>query len=81
MASTQAQSEFRGYVGNGTAEGVSIAVEPKPNAKDITEQLAGGIRSGLSYSGCRTIKELQQDAIFVKVTANTVRENEAKTEK
>jgi IMP dehydrogenase len=35
----------------------------------------GGLRSGLSYGGARTIGELQQNAEFIEITAAGVRES------
>ena len=35
----------------------------------ILESLERGLRSGLSYSGCRTITELHAKAEFVRQTA------------
>ncbi len=75
MASKEAQESFRGHVSNGTPEGISMNVPMKGSAKEVLETLAGGIRSGLSYSGCRTLKEFRENAIFVRVTANCKTEN------
>jgi len=30
--------------------------------------MVGGLRSGMGYCGCRTIKELQTSARFVRIT-------------
>lgn len=70
MASVDAQMEFRGRVGNNTAEGITIDIENKGPVKNLIDELSGGIRSGLSYSGCRTIEELQKNAIFIRITSN-----------
>jgi len=35
---------------------------------DVVEDLERGIRSGLSYSGARTIEELQALAVFINQT-------------
>ena len=67
MASSSAQIDWRGSVG--TPEGVSSMVPFKGDVGDILHQLAGGIRSGLSYSGARNIEELQRKAKFVRQTA------------
>jgi IMP dehydrogenase len=70
MASEAAQLDFRGEVSNGTPEGVSYEVEHKGPVADYLKFLCGGIRSGLSYSGCRTIQELHETAEFMEVTHN-----------
>lgn len=66
MASFEAQSDWRGYCK--TPEGVADRVPFKGSVEFILEQLSGGIRSGLSYSGARTIPELQRKAVFLKQT-------------
>ena len=63
MASKEAQRSWRGK--NSTAEGVSTVVPYKGPVSDILEDIAGGIRSGLSYTGVRNIKELQNRADFI----------------
>jgi len=37
--------------------------------------LVGGLKSGSGYAGCRTIKELQTKAKFIKITAPGIRES------
>ena len=49
-------------------EGVSTTVPCKGSAKEIVSDLAMGIRSGLSYSGARSIPEFQAKAKFVRQT-------------
>lgn len=73
MASKEAQIEWRGKVGG--EEGVSTLIPYKGLLRDTVENFLAGIRSGLSYSGARSIPELQRKAVFVEVTSNTVREN------
>lgn len=75
MASAEAQIEFRGRISNRAAEGVAVRVGKKSPTNVVMAELAGGIRSGFSYSGARTLEELQEVAQFVKVSPNTVVEN------
>jgi IMP dehydrogenase len=63
MASKAAQNSWRGK--SSTPEGVSTTVPYRGDTKDLLEDIAGGIRSGLSYSGVRNIKELQNRAEFI----------------
>lgn len=56
-------------------EGVEAVVPYRGNVKEIIYQLVGGLRSGLSYGGARTIKELQQNAEFIEISAAGVRES------
>lgn len=64
MASVEAQIDWRGHTSS--VEGVSTTVGYKGSVKDIIMSLDNGIRSGLSYSGCRSIIELQSSAQFIR---------------
>ena len=56
-----------GHSHDGTAaEGFSELVRYKGNVGPIVESLLGGIRSGLSYSGARNIRELKENNILKK---------------
>jgi IMP dehydrogenase len=37
--------------------------------------MLGGIRSGMGYTGCRTIEELRKNARFVRITPSGLRES------
>ena len=63
MASKEAQVDWKGKYSS--FEGVSSRVPYKGSIKEILFDLDKGIRSGLSYSGARTIKDLQARAEFV----------------
>lgn len=56
-------------------EGIESLVKYKGPVKDVVEQLCAGIRSGLSYSGARNIKELQRKAQFIRITPAGLRES------
>jgi IMP dehydrogenase len=49
-------------------EGVEAMVPYKGSVVEIIRQLVGGLRSGLSYCGAKTINEMQQNAEFVRIT-------------
>ena len=73
MASKEAQFDWRGkYSSN---EGISTIIPHKGNVKNILEDLKNGIKSGLSYSGCRSIAELQENARFVRQTLSGLAES------
>ena len=38
-------------------------------------QLVGGLQSGMSYSGARTLEELQAKAIFMRMTGAGLKES------
>jgi IMP dehydrogenase len=67
MASKEAQTDWKGSYSS--FEGVSHRVRFKGNVADIIDDLKRNIRSGLSYSGVRSIKELQCKATFIRQTA------------
>ena len=66
MASKEAQMDWRGKYSSD--EGVATMIPYKGTVNDVLQQIKNGIASGLSYSGVRTIKELQENAIFVRQT-------------
>ena len=66
MASQEAQTEWRGKMGSN--EGISTFIPHKGSVYPILDELKRGIRSGLSYSGCRSILEFQASATFIKQT-------------
>jgi len=67
MASEDAQMDWRGA--SSTPEGISSIVPYVGTVGLVMEDLKGGIRSGLSYSGASNIAELQAKAKFVRQTA------------
>jgi IMP dehydrogenase len=56
-------------------EGVEAVVPYRGQVEELLYQLVGGLRSGLSYSGARTIAELQANAEFIEITAAGIRES------
>ena len=68
MASKEAQKDWRGSFSSD--EGVSTTVDTKGPVERILDDLANGIRSGLSYSGAATIFGLQSKAEFVRQTVS-----------
>jgi|TARA_R110000850_G_scaffold26711_5_gene76241 IMP dehydrogenase len=71
MASREAQLAWRGKTSS--LEGVATTVAHKGSVEHTLSDLERGIRSGLSYSGARTIEDFQTVAEFVRQTrAGTV---------
>ncbi len=56
-------------------EGIEGRVAYKGSVADMVTQLVGGLRSGMGYTGCRTIAELQSKARFVRITSAGLRES------
>tara|TARA_R110002020_G_scaffold95382_9_gene228989 strand:- start:870 stop:1892 length:1023 start_codon:yes stop_codon:yes gene_type:complete len=73
MASKEAQTAWRGNYSS--FEGVATRVPYQGRVKNILEDLGQGIRSGLSYSGARTIEELQSKAEFINQSAAGLQES------
>jgi IMP dehydrogenase len=70
MASKEAQDDFMGGMAEWkTAEGVAVEVPAKGPVKSVIQDLMGGIRSGMTYCGASTIKDLQRKAQFMEITA------------
>jgi IMP dehydrogenase len=67
MASSEAQVNWRGKTS--TPEGISTTIPYKGDVNTILVDLKGGIQSGLSYSGSRSIQELQVKSKFIKQTS------------
>lgn len=64
MASHSAQSDWRGKAS--TPEGISTSIPYKGSVASVLRDLAGGIRSGLSYSGATSLKELRSKSTFIR---------------
>ena len=63
MASKEAQMDWRGRARS--LEGVSSTVRLKGPVREVLEELAFNIKSGLSYSGARSVRDLQLTARLV----------------
>ena len=69
MASFEAQNDFLGGVPEWkTAEGVAVDVNYREDEDAILADIIGGLRSGLTYGGASTIKELQRKMSYITVT-------------
>ncbi|HKT12214.1 MAG TPA: IMP dehydrogenase [Terriglobia bacterium] len=56
-------------------EGIEGRVPYKGMLADMVQQLVGGLRSGMGYSGCATITELQQRGRFIRISSAGLRES------
>ena len=56
-------------------EGVEAVIPYKGSVVECVTQLLGGLYSGMSYCGVTTLEELQDNGIFVEITAAGVRES------
>ncbi|MBI4369476.1 MAG: IMP dehydrogenase [Elusimicrobia bacterium] len=55
-------------IGNVTPEGVEALVPYRGQCDEVINLLTGGLRSGLSYCGSRTIPEMWEKAMFMKMS-------------
>jgi len=56
-------------------EGIEGRVAYKGTVAEMVTQLVGGLRSGMGYTGCKDIAELQTKAKFVRITSAGLRES------
>ncbi len=56
-------------------EGIEGRVPYKGSMVNIVNQLMGGLRSGMGYTGCADIKTLHEKPDFIRVTPSGVRES------
>lgn len=56
-------------------EGIEGRVPYKGPLHNVVHQLIGGLRSGMGYTGCKSVVELQTKAEFIKITAAGMRES------
>lgn len=56
-------------------EGIEGRVPYKGNLALIIDQMVGGLKAGMGYTGCRTLTELRTKARFIRVTSAGLREN------
>ncbi len=56
-------------------EGIEGRVAYKGSLVWVIEQLLGGVRASMGYTGCRSIEELHQRARFIEITSAGMRES------
>lgn len=56
-------------------EGIEGRVAYKGTLADMVTQLVGGLKSGMGYTGCRNIAEMQTKAKFIRITSAGLRES------
>lgn len=75
MASRESQMQWRGE--SSSPEGVAATVPYKGSVEDILKDIAGNVRSGLSYSGARNIAQLRENAQWIRQTGASQVESSA----
>lgn len=76
MASKDAQVSWRGELPQGmAAEGEARWVNCKGSVENIVHELAGGIRSGMTYLNANSIADINKNARFMEMTASGMMES------
>jgi IMP dehydrogenase len=57
-------------------EGVEGMVPFKGDVSDVLLQMVGGLRSGMSYLGARTLGEFRDNAQFIQITGAGMQESQ-----
>jgi IMP dehydrogenase len=63
------------FEGKLVPEGIEGIVPYKGSVELMIPQLTGGLRAGMGYCGCRSIRELQTRSRFIRVTAFGLKES------
>ncbi|MCC6903498.1 MAG: IMP dehydrogenase [Polyangiaceae bacterium] len=56
-------------------EGIEGRVPHRGSLRSVIDQLVGGLRSGMGYTGSRTIGELRKNAKFIRITGAGLKES------
>lgn len=76
QASEDFQNDYYGGLKDKTvAEGIDFWAPVSGSAQELLDNLLGGLRSGLTYGGAKSIKELQRKAEFVEVSLAYMKES------
>jgi len=62
-------------IDNITPEGIESRVPYRGPVENVLNQFVGGLRSGMSYNNALTVKELQKNATFVRITPSGISES------
>jgi IMP dehydrogenase len=63
------------YEGKLVPEGIEGMVPYKGSIEAMIPQLTGGLRAGMGYCGCRSIRELKSKSRFIRITTLGLRES------
>lgn len=78
MASRAAQESWRGGVPTGMApEGEATSVFIKGHVSDVIAELAGGLRSGMTYINASRLAEIPEKSLFLEMSPMGLRESGA----
>ncbi len=66
---------FEEVIEGSVPEGVEGLIPYKGRVEEVVRQLLGGLRSGMSYCGARTVSELEAKAEFLRMTEAGLKES------
>ncbi len=76
MASKDAQVSWRGNMQKGmAAEGESRMIACKGSVENVIDELAGGVRSGMTYLNATKLSDIQTQALFMEMSSNGIVES------
>lgn len=76
MASKDAQVSWRGNMQKGmAAEGESRMIPIKGSVEHVIGELAGGVRSGMTYLNANTLEEINKNALFMEMSSSGMLES------
>ena len=76
MASKDAQVSWRGEMQQGMApEGESRLIPCKGSVENVIHELAGGVRSGMTYLNAMNLADIASNALFMEMSSNGVTES------
>ena len=71
MASKDAQVSWRGNMQQGmAAEGESRMIPCKGSVENVIHELAGGVRSGMTYLNANNLSEIKENALFMEMSTS-----------
>lgn len=80
QASKHFQNDYYGGMKKGTVpEGINFYGLCNGSTQELLDNIFGGLRSGLTYGGARSIKELQRKAEFVEVSGTYMSESKPRS--
>ena len=74
-STTRAQEDFGGVQNHRTSEGRIVKVPYKGPVRTAVNDILGGLRSGCTYVGAKSLKELSKRTTFVKVNGGRTYNN------
>ena len=72
---TSRESNVQNRLSKFVPEGIEGRVPYRGPLESMVYQLVGGLRSGMGYLGCSSIRELQENARFVRISNAGLRES------